>query len=178
MRQAGGTGGNRNRVAGRGLDMRYFLVDRVTELVPGERARGVKAVTLSDEVLHDHFPDYPVMPGMLLLEGAAQLAGFLLEMSLNDADAPARRALLVQVRDAKFHRPVGPGSCVDLAATIESVLADAARVRTEVSVAGERVAAATLVFSMQLIDREAVHRQRRRLYQLWTRDLDTCPPII
>ena len=46
--------------------MRYFLIDRVTELVVGERIRGIKAITLTDEVLHDHFPDYPVMPGMLM----------------------------------------------------------------------------------------------------------------
>ena len=47
--------------------MRYFLIDKVTELVPGERARGVKNVTLSDETLHDHFPDHPIMPGALIL---------------------------------------------------------------------------------------------------------------
>src|SRR5262249_56251763 len=57
--------------------MRYFLVDKVTELVPGERIRGVKCVSLSDEVLHDHFPDFPVMPGALIVEAGAQLAGFL-----------------------------------------------------------------------------------------------------
>src|SRR5207244_2123277 len=46
--------------------MRYFLIDKVTEIVPGERIRGVKNVTLSDEILHDHFPDFPVMPGALI----------------------------------------------------------------------------------------------------------------
>jgi len=158
--------------------MRYYLVDRVTELVPGERARGVKAITLSDEILHDHFPEYPVMPGMLILEGTAQLAGFLLEMSLNQVGMPPRRAVLVQVRDAKFHRPAGPGMCLDLEASIESQLAEAARVRVTASVAGARVAAGSLIFSMQSIDCDAVHRQRRRIYRLWTGDLESCPPIV
>ena len=47
--------------------MRYFLIDKVTDLVVSERARGVKNITLSDEILHDHFPDYPIMPGRLSL---------------------------------------------------------------------------------------------------------------
>ena len=83
--------------------MRYFLIDKVTDLVVGERARGVKNITLSDEILHDHFPDYPIMPGALILEAAAQLAGFLLEMTFNKAGAPLLRALLIQVQQAKFH---------------------------------------------------------------------------
>src|SRR3989475_7482781 len=89
--------------------MRYYLIDKVTELVPGERASGVKNITLSDEILHDHFPDYPVMPGTLILEAAAQLAGFLLEMTFNKAGAPLLRALLIQVQQAKFHETAGPG---------------------------------------------------------------------
>ena len=88
--------------------MRYFLIDKVTELVPGERIRGVKCVTLSDEVLHDHFPDYPILPGALILEAGAQLAGFLLEATFNEPGRPPRRALLAQVRRAKFHEMTGP----------------------------------------------------------------------
>ena len=89
--------------------MRYFLIDKVTDLVVGERARGVKNITLSDEILHDHFPDYPVMPGTLILEAAAQLAGFLLEMTFNKAGAPLLRALLIQVQQAKFHETADRG---------------------------------------------------------------------
>ena len=66
-------------------------------LAPGEMARGVKCVSLSDEILHDHFPDHPIMPGLLVLEAAAQLGGFLIEMSLNRESDPLTRALLVQI---------------------------------------------------------------------------------
>ena len=45
--------------------MRFFLIDKVTELQVGALIRGVKAVTLTDEVLHDHFPDHPVLPGTI-----------------------------------------------------------------------------------------------------------------
>ena len=92
--------------------MRFFLLDKITEVRPGEFARGVKAVTLTDEVLHDHFPDFPVFPGSLMIEAAAQLGGYLVEVSgqLVDVDVPLR-ALLTQVQKAKFYEPVWPGDC-------------------------------------------------------------------
>src|SRR3954466_13996710 len=117
--------------------MRYFLIDKVTELTVGQSARGLKNVPLSDEVLHDHFPDHPIMPGALILEAAAQLAGFLLEMTVNTADAPPRRALLVQVDLAKFHDFAGPGDQLDLAVTLEAQREGAAQVHAEARV-GER----------------------------------------
>src|SRR3954453_24073129 len=106
--------------------MRYFLIDKVTELTLGQSVRGVKNVTLSDEVLHDHFPDHPIMPGALILEAAAQLAGFLLELTVNAADEPPRRALLVQVELAKFHDFAGPGDQIELLVTLDAVRGDAA----------------------------------------------------
>ena len=58
--------------------MRYYLVDRILEMEPGVRAVGVKCITLSDDLLNEHFPGNPVFPGVLLLEGLAQTAGRLL----------------------------------------------------------------------------------------------------
>jgi 3-hydroxyacyl-[acyl-carrier-protein] dehydratase len=155
--------------------MRYFLIDRVTEAIPGERARGIKAISLSDEVLHDHFPDYPIMPGALILESAAQLAGFLAEISVNKPGAPLLRAILAQVDQARFHEPAGPGDCLDVTVTLESRLAGAARLAAEVRVGERRIARATLTFVLRSVDSERVHEQRRALYRLWTRTLD--PPI-
>ncbi len=155
--------------------MRFFLIDRVTEIVPAERARGIKAVTLTDEVLHDHFPDYPVLPGALIVEGAAQLAGFLLEATVNRAGEPPLRALLTQIRDARFYEPCTPGDRLDFTVTIESRLEGAAQVAAEVRVDEKRVARAGLTFVLKRIDSERVHEQRRYLYRLWTRDLT--PPI-
>jgi len=155
--------------------MRFFLIDRVTEIVPGHRARGIKTVSLSDEILHDHFPDYPVMPGALVLEAAAQLGGFLAEMSVNKPGAPLLRAVLVTVDQAKFYEPAGPGDCLDVAVTLESTLSGAAQLAAEVRAGERRIARATLTFVLRAIDSERVHEQRRALYRLWTRRLD--PPI-
>jgi len=155
--------------------MRYYLIDKVTELRVGERARGVKCVTLTDEVLHDHFPDYPLLPGALILEAAAQLGGFLVEMTCNQGDAPLRRALLIQIGQAKFYEPCGPGDRLDVEVVLESTLEGAAQVRAEVRVEETRVARATLTFALKPIALERIHEQRRQVYRLWTRHFE--PPL-
>jgi 3-hydroxyacyl-[acyl-carrier-protein] dehydratase len=158
--------------------MRYFLIDKVTEIVPGDHARGVKNVSLSDDVLHDHFPDHPILPGALILEAASQLAGFLLEVTLNRPDDPLRRALLVQVDLAKFHDFAGPGDQLDVLVKIESLREAAAQVVAEVNAGPKRIARAGLTFVMKAVDSQRVHEQRRYLYQLWTRDLKTPVTIL
>jgi 3-hydroxyacyl-[acyl-carrier-protein] dehydratase len=153
--------------------MRFFLIDKVTEIVPGRHVHGVKNVTLTDEILHDHFPDHPIMPGVLVIEAASQLAGFLLEVTLNRSGEPIRRALLVQVEVAKFHEPAGPGDQLDIAVRIESLHETAAQVVAEVSAGAKRIARAGLTFVMKTIESLRVHEQRRYIYKLWTRDLKT-----
>lgn len=149
--------------------MRYFLLDRVLELVPGERARGVKAVTLTDETLHDHFPDHPILPGALVIEAGAQLGGFLLEMS---GVPPRHRAVLVQIDKAKLKGPAIPGDRIVFDATLVSRLETAARVDVEAHVDDKPIARAQLTFMLQDVASERVHEQRRALYRIWTRDLD------
>lgn len=158
--------------------MRFFLIDKVTELVVGERIRGLKAITLTDEVLHDHFPDYPILPGVLIIEAAAQLAGFLIEATVNDDEGPIRRALLAQIDRVKLYEPAGPGEVLELEARIIARLDSAVRISCEVSSGPRRVArVGQLTFILKAIDSERVHEQRRSLYRLWTRDLSHPPPI-
>ena len=153
--------------------MRYFLIDKVTELVVGERARGIKNISLSDDILHDHFPDYPIMPGALIIEAASQLAGFLLEMTLNKASGPIVRALLVQIEQAKFHDTSGPGDQLDIVVTVDSIRDAAAQVTAHVTAGDKRIARASLTFFLKTIDSERIHEQRRYIYKLWTKDLKT-----
>lgn len=153
--------------------MRYFLIDKVTELEPGIRARGVKNISLSDEVLHDHFPDYPTMPGALIVEAASQLAGFLLEMSWNKPHEPPCRALLAQIDLAKFHEPAGPGDQLDIEVRMAGIRDSAAQITADVHAGPRRIARTGLTFLMKSIDSERLHEQRRALYRLWTRDFPT-----
>lgn len=159
--------------------MRYFLIDKVTDIELGKSVEGIKNVTLSDEILHDHFPDFPIMPGALILEASSQLAGFLIEMTFNSAapEKAPRRAVLAQIDKAKFYEICGPGDQLMIRATLESELESAARVKIVVKVKEKRVVRGELTFVMREIDSERVHEQRRYLYKLWTKDLDMSATI-
>jgi 3-hydroxyacyl-[acyl-carrier-protein] dehydratase len=114
----------------------------------------------------------------LILEAASQLAGFLLEATLNRAGEPLRRALLAQVELAKFHDFAGPGDQLDILVRIDALRDGAAQVTAEASVGPKRIARAGLTFIMKQVDSERVHEQRRYIYKLWTRELKTPVPIL
>lgn len=158
--------------------MRYILLDRITEVVPGKIARGIKAVSLTDEVMHDHFPDYPLFPGALLVEAAAQLAGFLLEVSTQAGEANPRRAVLVQIDKTKFYKPAQPGDAIALVAELSQTLDGAARMQVGADVRGERAMRGTLTFMLQAVASDRVQEQRRYLYRLWTRELEEDVPHV
>ncbi|MEE9466349.1 MAG: 3-hydroxyacyl-ACP dehydratase FabZ family protein [Candidatus Neomarinimicrobiota bacterium] len=155
--------------------MRYFLIDKVTEIIVGQNIRGVKNITLSDEILHDHFPDFPIMPGVLILESVAQLAGFLLEVTFNDPGISPLRALLMKIDVAKFHQSCGPGDQLDISVSIDSMLDTAAKIKAEVLNGDQRAVTTTMTFAMKKIDSERIHEQRKYIYKLWTKDLQ--PPL-
>jgi 3-hydroxyacyl-[acyl-carrier-protein] dehydratase len=151
--------------------MRYILLDRITHVELGKVARGVKCVTLTDEVLHDHFPDHPVLPGALVVEAAAQLAGYLLEATVHVPGTTPLRAVLGQIDKAKFSRPAEPGDTLELEARVAQLLDGAGRMDIEASIRGERALRGSLTFLLRNVASERVHEQRRYLYRLWTKGL-------
>lgn len=157
--------------------MRFLLVDKVEEVIPGESIRGVKNVTLSEDFLADHFPDRPVFPGTLIVEALAQLGGFLAEATCNSGDGEVRRAVLGQVDKARFHRLCVPGDQIELRCRLVSRLEGAVELEGEAQVKGQKAAQAMLMFRLLRVDSEQVHAHRRDLYRLWTRDLDLPWPI-
>lgn len=154
--------------------MRYFLLDKITAFEPGRFAAGVKNVSLSDEVLHDHFPDHPIFPGALLVEAMAQLAGFLLESGR--ADAP-ERAILAQIEKAKFHAPAGPGDQILLEVTLAQRLEAAAQIEATAHVGERCIGRARLTFMLRRVESARVTEQRAMLYRIWTRELVSGPEI-
>src|SRR5579864_5710480 len=90
------------------LPHRYplLLVDEILEL-DEERIVGIKNVTINEPFFAGHFPDFPVMPGVLIVEAMAQVAGVLVLKHIPDRDK--KLVLLASVEQAKFRRPVLPG---------------------------------------------------------------------
>jgi beta-hydroxyacyl-ACP dehydratase FabZ len=87
----------------------FLLVDRIVELEP-DRIVGIKNITNSEPFFTGHFPDFPVMPGVLIIEAMAQTAGVLVLKSIPDRDK--KLVLLVAIENARFRRPVVPGDTV------------------------------------------------------------------
>ena len=91
------------------LPHRYpmLLVDRVLEIVPGERIVAIKNVTSNEEVFLGHFPGHPVVPGVLLVEGLAQAGAILLLH--DDPDRRTKIPYFMSIESAKFRKPAVPG---------------------------------------------------------------------
>jgi len=84
----------------------FLLVDRIVEL-EAERVVGIKNVTANEPFFEGHFPDFPVMPGVLIIEAMAQVAGVLVLKAISDREN--KLVFLVGVDKARFRRPVVPG---------------------------------------------------------------------
>jgi 3-hydroxyacyl-[acyl-carrier-protein] dehydratase len=86
----------------------FLFVERLTDIVPNESAVGHKAVSFNEPHFQGHFPDFAVMPGVLIVEAMAQTAGALVVYSLG-RDSPSRKVYFMTIDKARFRRPVRPG---------------------------------------------------------------------
>ncbi len=92
----------------------FLLIDRVTEYVAGERLAGYKNVTFNEPFFLGHFPQRPVMPGVLILEALAQATGLLAFRTVERQPERSSLYYLVGIDKARFKRPVEPGDRLDL----------------------------------------------------------------
>ena len=123
--------------------MRWFWIDRVTYLDKGRTARAIKNVSLAEEHLHDHFPGYPVMPQSLMIEGMAQTGGIL----AGSASDFKENIVLAKVSNAVFGRLVRPGDQMMFESTLVDSGPSGYRAETRITVAGEVVAEASMMFA-------------------------------
>ena len=120
----------------------FLLVDRIIELEE-ERIVGIKNVTANEPFFVGHFPDFPVMPGVLITECMAQVAGVLVLKSIPDRHS--KLVLLASVDDAKFRRPVRPGDQLRIEMKMVSRKSTICKMSGKVTVDGVVVAEATLM---------------------------------
>ena len=121
----------------------FLLVDKITELEPGVRCVGIKNVSADEDFVQGHFPGYPIMPGVLLLEAMAQVAGVLTLVSRN---TPGALSYFAAIENARFLQPVRPGDQVVTEATLEVLRGPYCRVHVVGRVDGKVVVEATCKF--------------------------------
>jgi 3-hydroxyacyl-[acyl-carrier-protein] dehydratase len=123
--------------------MRWIWIDRFLEFRRGEFARAIKQLSLAEDLFAQHFPDYPVMPASLLLEGLAQTGGIL----VGDANDFREKVILAKITKAKFNREALAGEAVAFETTVLYIRPEGAAVSGRVLVGGELIGEAEITFA-------------------------------
>lgn len=124
----------------------FLLVDRIVELEK-ERIVGIKNVTVNEPFFQGHFPEFPVMPGVLIVEAMAQTAGVLVLSSIPDRDS--KLVLLVSIDMAKFRRPVVPGDQLRIEMNVIRRKGSVAKMAGRATVDGVLVSEAEVMCKLQ-----------------------------
>ncbi len=157
--------------SGAGSNMKFLLIDRITELVPGERISAVKSLTLAEEYLADHFPRFPVMPGVLMIEALVQASAWLIRASQDFAQS---MILLAEAKNVTYKSFVTPGQVFELSVTAKE-LGDGTSRMTGTGRCGERemVKAHLVLRHFNLADRDpALRSQDERIIEHVRRQME------
>jgi 3-hydroxyacyl-[acyl-carrier-protein] dehydratase len=123
--------------------MRWFWVDQFIEFESGQRAKAIKNITLAEDHIHDHFPNYPVLPHSLVIEGMAQTGGLL----VCEHSGFAKKVVLAKVPKAVFHCEAVPGDTLTYTTTIDALVPEGARVTATSHIGDKLHAEAEIVFA-------------------------------
>jgi beta-hydroxyacyl-ACP dehydratase FabZ len=124
----------------------FLLVDRIVELEPDKRIVGLKNVTINEQFFQGHFPEAPVMPGVLILESMAQVAGVLIYRNMQDRGN--KLIYFSGIENAKFRRPVVPGDQVRVEMELLNRRSNFGKMAGRATVEGKLVAEATVLFAI------------------------------
>jgi 3-hydroxyacyl-[acyl-carrier-protein] dehydratase len=126
----------------------FLLIDRIVEMTPKQRIVALKNVTANEQFFQGHFPGYPLMPGVLMIEAMAQTGAVLL---LSDIGPGNKLAVFAGIEKAKFRRQVVPGDQLRIEVEVAAYRHGCGRMEGTVLVDGKRVCEATL--SCQIVPR-------------------------
>ncbi|MBC8473984.1 MAG: 3-hydroxyacyl-ACP dehydratase FabZ [Candidatus Omnitrophica bacterium] len=123
----------------------FLLVDKIIEIEPEKRAVGIKSVTINEEFFTGHFPGRPVMPGVLIIEAMAQVAGILM---LSTRENVGKMAYFMSLDKVKFRKTVLPGDQLRLEVNVVKLKSKIGQVHTRALVDGQVVSEADLMFAL------------------------------
>ncbi len=132
----------------------FLLIDRVVEFEPAKRLVAIKNVTINEPFFQGHFPGYPIMPGVLVVEAMAQAGGMIMLAEIADRDK--KLVVFTGIERAKFRRPVTPGDQLRIEVDVLAFRSRAGRIAGRATVEGKLACEATL--TCQVVTRE---RERR-----------------
>lgn len=123
----------------------FLLVDRLLEVVPGERAKGIKNVTINEPFFQGHFPGYPVMPGVLIVEAMAQVGAVAI---LSMPEFRGKIALFAGIDKLRFKQQVVPGDVLELELEVIKLRGSIGKGQGTATVNGKVVASGELMFAI------------------------------
>ena len=127
----------------------FLLVDRITALEDGKSIRGIKNVTMNEPFFQGHFPGYPVMPAVLVIEALAQLASILAWKIAGRSPADGSLIFFAGIDNARFRRQVRPGDQLVLESEVQRLVRGIGKFAVRAKVDGEIVAEADLMAAMR-----------------------------
>lgn len=130
--------------------MKFSLIDKIECVEPNAMLRGTKSLAMGEEYLRDHFPKFPVMPGVLMIESMAQASAWLVRISENFAHSVV---LLKEVHNVKFGQFLRPGQTLCVTTTIISQTDDLVELKSEGTIEGNsRIRAKLTMRRYNLVD--------------------------
>jgi 3-hydroxyacyl-[acyl-carrier-protein] dehydratase len=133
----------------------FLLVDRVLEVVPGERLLAQKNVSINEPFFTGHFPNYSVMPGVLIIEALAQAAGILSFKTIQSQAQEGQIYFFAGIDNCRFKRPVVPGDVLMLDVSIERHARGIWKYKTKALVDGQLAAEADLMCALREVPKSA-----------------------
>ena len=132
----------------------FQMIEKVLEVEDGEYAKGLKCVSVNEPYFAGHFPDAPIMPGVLVIEACAQLCSITMESQGTEDD---KIYVLLKCEEFKFLRPVIPGDCLEIEVRKESGGAGLVKFNAKVTVDGKVKAKGILAFTS--MNKEDIYNQ-------------------
>ncbi len=152
--------------------MRFLMIDKIIGWQIGGSAKAVKNISLSEDFFDDHFPRMPIMPGILILEGMAQLGGIFLEETVKENMGIEKKAIMTIIDKTKFRDISKPGDSLIYTAKVISFNDSAGKVQVEAHREDRLIVSSKITFVLDAYNDPILKRDRERLIGLWKEGLD------